>query len=162
MVDRRPQMQRSRWNASVLILTCSIRRTEKSWMTHLFLAVEWTRFSPLRGIVSSQPLPIVFLLCATSSFLFLLLQTQGRLHHCNANQDGALGAAWPRFNSFSLKAKGVPASAHPPCLLFSLDFSSSCQQGEKKGDEIKQRKVDFQVMGELICPCFFPWSLPGD
>jgi hypothetical protein len=155
-------MRRSHRNASILILTCSIRRTEKSWMTHLFSAVEWTRFSPLRGIVSSQPLPIVLLLCATSSFLFLLLQTQGRLHHCNANQDGALGAAWPRFNSFPLKAKGVPASAHPPCLLFFLDFSSWCQQGEKKGDEIKQRKVDSHVMGELICPCFFPCSLPGD
>jgi hypothetical protein len=155
-------MRRSHRNASVLILTCSIRRTKKSWMTHLFSAVEWTRFSPLRGIVSNQPLPIVFLLCATSSFLFLLLQTQGRLHHCNTNQDDALGAAWPRFNSFSLKAKGVPASAHPPCLLFPLDFSSSCQQGEKKGDKIKQRKVDSQVMGELIYPCFFPRSLPGD
>jgi hypothetical protein len=125
MVDRRPRMRRSHRNASVLILTCPVRRTEKSWMTHLFSAVEWTRFSPLRGIVSSQPLPIIFLLCAASSFLFLLLQTQGWLHHCNANQDGALGAAWPRFNSFPLKAKGVPASAHPPCLLFFLDFSSS-------------------------------------
>jgi hypothetical protein len=145
-------MRRSRQNASVLILTCSIRRMEKSWMTHLFSVVEWTMFSPLRGIVCSQPLPIVFLLCTASLFLFLLLQTQGRLHHCNANQDDALGAAWPRFNSFPLKAKGVPASAHPPCLLFFLNFSSSCQQGEKKGDKIKQRKVDSQVMGELIFP----------
>jgi hypothetical protein len=41
--------------------------------------------------------------------------------------------------------------------FFFLDLSSSCQQGEKKGDEIKQRKVDSQVMGELICSCFFPW-----
>jgi hypothetical protein len=60
-------MQRSHQNASVLILTCSIRRTNESWMSHLFSAVEWTRFSPLRGIFSSQPLPIIFPMCAASS-----------------------------------------------------------------------------------------------
>jgi hypothetical protein len=125
-------MRRSHRNASILILTCSIQRTEKSWMTHLFSAVEWTRFSPLRGIVSSQPLPIVLLLCSASSFLFLLLQTQGSLHHCNANQDGALGAAWPRFNCSPLRQKEFLLVLIHHAFFFSLISAHGVSRERRK------------------------------
>jgi hypothetical protein len=59
-------MRRSRRNATILLFTCSIRKTEKSWITHLFSAVEWIMFSPLRDIVSSQPLPDPFAQRASS------------------------------------------------------------------------------------------------
>jgi hypothetical protein len=47
-------------------------------------------------------------------------------------------------------------------LLLLFPWLDASYGVEKKGDKIKQRKVDSQEMGELICPCFFPWSLPGD
>jgi hypothetical protein len=47
-------------------------------------------------------------------------------------------------------------------LLLLFPWLAASYGVEKKGDKIKQRKVDSQVMGELIYPCFFPWSLPGD
>jgi hypothetical protein len=107
-------------------------------------------------------LPILLPVCRLFPLLIpvLLLQTQGRatpLQH----QPGR------RPRSCLAKVQFVPPPRQKEFLLvliyhaFSfLDFSSSCQQGEKKGDKIKQRKVDSQVMGELICPCFFPWSYP--
>jgi hypothetical protein len=59
-------MRRSRRNATVLLFTCSIQKTEKSRMTHLFSAVEWIIFSPVRDIISSQPLPDPFAQRASS------------------------------------------------------------------------------------------------
>jgi hypothetical protein len=42
----RPRMQRSHQNASVLILTCLIRRSDESQMSNLISIVEYFRFSP--------------------------------------------------------------------------------------------------------------------
>jgi hypothetical protein len=55
MVDRRPRMRRSRRNATVLLFTCLIQRSNGSRMNSLFLAVECLGFF----YKNSQPLPFV-------------------------------------------------------------------------------------------------------
>jgi hypothetical protein len=69
-------MQRSRRNATVLLLTCMIRRTDESIMTHLMWTVEWIRLFLLLSV--SCVLLSDFLLehrlypVPISSFLFCL------------------------------------------------------------------------------------------
>jgi hypothetical protein len=62
MVDRRPQMQRSHRNATVLIFTCLIQRSDGSRMNSLLSAIEYFGFSYKTCTVSS---PIVS--CAVTS-----------------------------------------------------------------------------------------------
>jgi hypothetical protein len=45
MVDWRPRIRRSHRNATVLILTCLIWRSDGSRMTHLFWCIGWIRVS---------------------------------------------------------------------------------------------------------------------
>jgi hypothetical protein len=66
--ERRLRMRRSRRNTSVLIVTRLIRSTDEWWMSCLFSAVGWTRFSAL-GVSLAVLLP--FPLCTLCSIHFL-------------------------------------------------------------------------------------------
>jgi hypothetical protein len=54
MVDRRPRMQRSHQNATVLLFTCLIRRSDASRMNSLFLAVGCLVFLLIRTCIDTS------------------------------------------------------------------------------------------------------------
>jgi hypothetical protein len=166
MVDRRPRMWRSRRNATVLLFTCLIRGSDGSCMNSLFLTVGCLVF------LYKQPWPsTVFQILLPVRRLFpllvpvLLLQTQGRAtplqHQPGRRPRSCLAKVQFVPPPPSPKAKGVPASAHLPCLFFPwFQFIVSAGREERWQDQTKES--GFSGNGWIDLSLLLPLELPGD
>jgi hypothetical protein len=116
MVDRRPRMRRSRRNATVLLFTCLIQRSDGSHMNSLFLAIGCLGFL----YKSSNPLPVI---CPYAPPLFFL------------------GAAFPaaaaqRGGEVRPSELRLPCRPLLPCLLI-LPLSWCSARQEEKGVRLR-------------------------